>query len=114
MVTLLIILTYLFGFLAALAGIFFGATFTNPDRVKFPILTVLDERRLLVFKLLVIFSFLAFITGLGKELLTASSPVEVGQSVGGRPLSKQPAVGLTRKWKTPQSRNGMRRVIISK
>ncbi len=72
----LIIVESVFGFLAFVALVLFGASFTKGQREKFPILRKLDGKQLHLFLFLFVFGLIAYGTNAWKDMVITKASFE--------------------------------------
>jgi len=96
MIYVLIILTWLFGSVGALASLLLAVTFTKSQRQRFPIIRKLDGTQLHLFILALLSLLLAGGAAVWKECLTTRASLELIQGPGGESTPKATITGLER------------------
>ncbi len=94
MIQLSIALTYLFGFLAAISVLLFGASFSRRQRQRFPLLKKLDGKQVHLFVAAVVFLALNFAGSAWKDFLTTQASLEHSQGPGGEVIQKATPEGF--------------------
>jgi len=98
LIQLSIALTYLFGFLAAISVLLFGASFSRHQRQRFPLLKKLDGKQVHLFIAAVVFLALNFAGSAWKDLLT-TQPLEQSQGPRGEIIQKATTTGFKKELK---------------